>query len=77
MHQVHMKHARPCVSECALTEVFHGIWGSQIYCPLFPEKASLGLGLDAPELEMSQVVLGTSNQELEIPFPGKQDVNNM
>ena len=56
---------------------FIGIRGSPIYCSLFPEKGSLGPGLDALELKMSQVVLGTSNQELEIPFPGKQDVNNM
>ena len=43
---------------------FFGIWGSTIYCSLYPEKGSLGPGLDAPKLEMPQVVLGTLNQEL-------------
>ena len=65
------------VFQSAPLSSFIGIRGSPIYCSLFPEKGSLGPGLDAPELEMSQVVPGTSNLELKIPFPGKYDVNNM
>ena len=64
MHQVHMKHDRPFSSECTLTQVFLEFDVSQIHCSLSSEKGSLGLGVDAPELEMSQRVSGTLNQEL-------------
>ena len=64
MHQVHMKHDRPCISEYTLTQVFLEFEVSQIYCSLSSEKGSLGPGVGAPELEMSQRVSGTLNQEL-------------
>ena len=42
-----------------------------ILSSLSPEKESLGPGLDAPELEMAQVLLGSPIQGLEASFPGK------
>ena len=70
MHQVHMKHDRTCISECTLTQIFPEFEVCQIYCSLSSKKGSLGLGVDAPGLEMSRVS-GTLNQDLEILFPGK------
>ena len=64
MHQVHMKHDRPCISEYTVTQVFPEFDVSQINCCFSSEKGSLGPGVDAPELEMSQRVSGTLNQEL-------------
>ena len=39
----------------------------RIFSSLSPEKDSLGPGLDALELEMAQVVIGSPIQELETP----------
>ena len=64
MHQVHMKHERPFISECTLTQFFPEFEVSQIHCSISSEKGSLGPGVDAPELEMSQRVSGTLYQEL-------------
>ena len=45
-----------------------GFEAYRIFSSLSPEKDSLGPGLDAPELEMVEVVLGSSIQELETPI---------
>ena len=44
---------------------------SSIFSSLLLEKGSLGLGLDAPKLEISQVVPGSPKNELFEPFSGK------
>ena len=44
---------------------------SSIFSSFLLEKGSLGLGLDAPKLEISQAVPGSPKNELFEPFSGK------
>ena len=48
-----------------------GFEAYRIFSSLSPGKDSLGPGLDALELEMAQVLLGSPIQGLETSFPGK------
>ena len=49
---------------------------SKIFSSLLLEKESLDLRLDAPKLEISQVLPRSLRNELLKPFSGKYDVNN-
>ena len=61
MHQGYVKHDRPWPPEWTF---YQDLNIPTYLIPFFLEKGSLGLGLDAPKLEISQVVPGSPKNEL-------------